>query len=75
MSRSIAAGRGHRIAEDNLLFREGQIRRDQHATAFVSVGQQSKEHFHILPSLLHVTKVIDIGTPTAPLWRVRDTTG
>ena len=51
--------RGHRVFEDPLPLRERKVARDHEAASFVTVGQQRKEHLHLLLALLHVTQVVE----------------
>lgn len=54
--------RGHRVLEDPVPFREHEVGCDDHALAFVTFGQQRKEHFHFVPVVLDVTDVVEDQT-------------
>ena len=49
----------HRIFEDALPLREGQVARDQNTAPFVPLCQQCKQDFHFFAALLHVPEVVD----------------
>ena len=50
--------RRHGIFEDAFPARKRQITRQQHAASLVPLRQQYKQHFHLLPALLHIAQVI-----------------
>jgi len=50
--------RGQGILKDLIPFREDQIGGDDHAAAFVPLGQKGEQHLHFLPALLDVSQVI-----------------
>ena len=49
---------GHRVLEYLLPLAEGKIARQQHAAAFVTLGQQREQHFHLFAALLHVADIV-----------------
>ncbi len=51
--------RGQRVFKDALPFREDEVAGQQHAAAFVAMGQQREQYFHLLAALLHIAQVID----------------
>ena len=51
--------RRHRVFEDALPLRKGQIAGDHDAAALVAMRQQIEEHFHLLATVLHVADVVD----------------
>ncbi len=40
-------------------FRERQIAGEEDAATLVTFSQQGEQHFHFLPALLHVPKIVD----------------
>jgi hypothetical protein len=50
---------GHRVFEELLLYRKGQVAGDYDATAFIAICQKGKQHFHLLTVLLNVSDVVD----------------
>ena len=60
VNEAVDGGRGrHRVLEYLLPLRERKIARQEHATAFVTLGQQRKQDFHLFATLLHVADVVD----------------
>jgi len=53
---------GHEILEDALPLREGQVAGEQDAAAFTAVGQQGKQHLHLLAAVLDIADVVDDQT-------------
>lgn len=51
--------RGHRVLEDLVPLGEDQVRGDDDGLFFVTLGEEVKEHFHLLAGLLDVADVVD----------------
>jgi len=51
--------RGHRIFEDLVPFAEHEIRRNNHGSGFIALGQEREEHFHLITVVLHIADVIE----------------
>ena len=47
--------RRHRVFEDLFPLAKRKVAGEHDASAFVPFRQQRKEHFHLLPTLLHVS--------------------
>lgn len=58
--------RRHRVPEELLPAREGQIAHQQHAAPFIAVGQEREEEFHLLAALLDVAQVVDQDRVVSP---------
>ena len=53
------SSRHHGVFEDRFPFGKRQIAGHQDAAAFVTLGQQSEHHFHVVPALLQVAQIVD----------------
>ena len=70
---------GHGIFEDAVPFTEDEIGGNHHRFAFVALGQEGKEHLHLITIMLHIANVIQddagklvqfgqfLGQPQIPL--------
>ena len=57
---SIDGGHGrHRVFEDLVPLGEDQVGGDDHGFFLVALGEEVKEHFHLLAGLLDVADVVD----------------
>ena len=50
---------GEGILEDLIPLGEDEVGGDDHAAPFVPFGQKSKQNFHFLAALLHVTQIVE----------------
>lgn len=60
VNETVDCGRGcHGVLEYLLPLRKREIARQQHAAAFVTLGQQREQNLHLFATLLHVANVVD----------------
>ena len=60
VNETVDRGRGgHRVLEYLLPLAEREIARQQHAAAFVTLGQQREQNLHLFAALLHIADVVD----------------
>ena len=52
-------GRGHLVTKDAVPLTEDQITRDHHRATFIPFGEERKEHFGFLGTLLHVAEIVE----------------
>ena len=60
MDQAVDRGRRrHWILKNLLPLGKRQVAADQETAAFVALGQQREQHFHLVPALLDIAQVVD----------------